>query len=146
MVAHGARSSAPVTYPSQPSGHAGPDPSSAEARPVGVERAALADQARALASRVLAALQACGYPGMQLVMLTAHSPFIALRKQWQVAAWEIGRLPVPGKGKAAGEAVCWLLADGEFAVSTRQAALEKREAEDLPDLPAVIRMLRTLAG
>jgi hypothetical protein len=44
-----------------------------------------------------------------------------------------------------GEAVCWLLADGEFAVSIRQAAVEKQEAEDLPGLPAVVSMLRTLA-
>ncbi len=44
------------------------------------------------------------------------------------------------------EAVCWLLADGEFGISIWQAALEKREAEDLPGLPAVVGTLRKLAG
>jgi hypothetical protein len=67
-----------------------------------MEPAALADQARALAPRALAALAATGYPGMQVVMLTTHSPFTAQVKQWQVAAWEIGRLAVPRECRGGG--------------------------------------------
>ena len=56
-----------------------------------------------------------------------------------------GRFAVPGNGEA-GEAVWSLLAGGEFGVSTRQAAVGKREAEDQPGLLAVVSILRTLAG
>jgi hypothetical protein len=130
---------------SQPSRHAAPHPSSGGARPAGTERAALADQARTLARHVLAALRARGYPDTRVVVLITYNPFTAQTTRRQVVAWEVGRCAICGDG-AAGEAVCWLLADGEFGVSIGHAALEKRGPEDLPGLPAVVGTLRTLAG
>jgi hypothetical protein len=115
------------------------------ARPGVAEHAALAGQARTLVPRVLAALRARGYPGTRVVMLVTYNPFTAQTKRRQVAAWEVGRSAICGGG-AAGEAVCWLLADGEFGVSIRHAAVEKREPEDLPGLPTVVSTLRMLAG
>jgi hypothetical protein len=85
--------------PARPASHPGND---GEPHVAGMEPAALADQARALAPRALAALAATGYPGMQVVMLTTHSPFTAQVKQWQVAAWEIGRLAVPRECRGGG--------------------------------------------
>jgi hypothetical protein len=130
---------------SQPSRRSAPRLSYGAARPAGTGRTALADEARGLAPRALAALQARGYPGMQLITLTTYSPFTAQTRRRQVAAWEIGRSAISGDD-AAREAVCWLLADGEFGLSAPRAAVEKRQAEDLPGLSAVVNTLRTLTG